>query len=261
MGLGRAWLKSTDPVGNNDTELRRWTPRLGLIYTPAPETHVRFSLGQNLGLREVGSASLAPVETAGIVNIRPGDLDKVVKSAGLGFDHRLGMDWLVNGEVQFRRTLLPLIDFFTGEQYLTEFSHREGELKLNWVPAGGRIAAGISAGYEKRTNEDDFFALDSIKQQRLRDLTLSANWFVDSKLTLKAEVGRNWVDGDYLYVGPFDDASTQVNASLQWKLPQGRVELGVRNLLDDDFEYTESDPLAPRFSEGRLIYGSARINW
>lgn len=264
IGLGRAWMKNTDVLGGGaNTELQRWTPRFGLVYTPAPVTHVRLAIGQNLGVREAGGASLVPVETAGIVDTRPGDIDKLVRSAGLAFDHRLSADWLVAGEVQVRRTWSPGIDF-PGSQILFEATHREGQFKIGWVPADGRVSAALSAGYERRNSPEDFFVLDSVQEQRLRDLKLSFNWFVGSRLSLKGEVSRNWANGDYQTLFgpmPYRDASTQINAGLQWKLPRGQVEFGVRNLLDDSFEYVESDPLSPRFSKGRFVYGSARVSW
>lgn len=258
MGLG--WSRWNNQ-GNN-IELRRWTPRVGLSYRPAPETQVYLALEQHLGLPQVGGASLAPVETAGIVQDRQVDAGKLVRSAGLGFNHRLSKDWLVGGEAQVRQAREPL----TTSYLFNEYTQREGKLKFDWIPAGGRIAAGLNAGYERRVapNIYERLVLDSVQEQHLRDLILSVSWFMDNRLSLKGEVSRNWVDGEYQAFfppSPYRDASTQINASLQWKLPQGKVEFGVRNLLDDDFEYTESDPLSPRFSKGRLIYGSARLSW
>ncbi len=257
-GFGRVWSKSSYVAQCPDDpypwsfEVKAWTPKLGLTYSPSSATHVRLAFGQDVGMREVGSASLAPVETSGIVNLRPSDLDKEVKFAGLGLDHRFAADWMFSSEAQIRKLK---------DQNSFRFDHREAEAKLGWLPATSRLNASVGAGYEMRKNLDYSFELDSIYKQRLRNLKLTASWLLDSKLTLKGEVSRNWVDGDYLYVGPFNDTSTQVNASVQWKLPLGQIELGVRNLLDSDFEYTESDPLAPRFSKGRLVFGTARMSF
>lgn len=269
FGLGHAWQEiKTNFTGDfYNTELRRWTPRFGLAFTPVPETRVRLALGQHLGLREVGGASLAPAETTGFINTRPSDADSLVRSAGLGFDHRLGRDWLFNAEVHKRKYWAPLGGSADpDDQELAEFRQLDGQLRLDWMPANQPVSLGFAATYEKRENRSGFLPLDAIHQQRLRDVSIRANWFVNSRLSARVEVSRNWVEGqreDWV-VPPYPsykDASTQINASLRWKLQNGLIELGVRNLLDDDFEYSESDPLNPRFSPGRFVYGTARLSW
>ena len=258
--IGKAWVKLIDlDLGIYSHTLDALTPKLGLTYTPSSATHVRLALGQDVGMREVGSASLAPVETSGIVNRRPGDLDKIVKFAGLELDHHFAAEWMFSAEAQIRKPKAPF--GFFGDIFYSDFDQREAEAKLSFLPASSRLNANVGAGYEMRKNLDYSFELDSIYKQRLRNLKLTANWMFDSNMTIKGEISRNWVDGEYLFVGPFNDVSTQVNASVQWKLPLGQVEVGVRNLLDSNFEYTESDPLAPRFSKGRLVFGTARMNF
>lgn len=258
--LGWAWLKNNDLVATSDTDLTRWTPHLGLVYTPSPATHLRFALGQHLGLPEVGGASLAPVETAGLINTRPSEIGKLTKSAGIAFDHRLGPAWLASGEAQIRDVREPVSDGVS--QYLEKSRYEDGRVGLTWMPMNNASTTTLDAGYERRTNESAGLVLDSITEQRLRDVKLSFKWFANSHLSLKGEISRNWVDGDYQFLPlPYRDASTQLNTSLHWRLKQGAIELGVRNLLDNKFEYTESDPLAPRFSPGRFVYGDARLNW
>lgn len=260
LGLGYAWIENDNLLSDADTELRRWTPRLGVTFMPAPSTHVRLAMGQHLGQNDVGGASLAPVETAGIVHIRPNDVNRLVRSAGLGFDHRLNVDWLISGEAQIRRAWQP-VNY--GAQSLEKYTQNDAQLKLGWLPATGRLSATLGAGYERRSSPEASFVLDSVQSQRLRELEFEARWPINSHLIVSGNISRNWVDGEYQAFVPYSysDASTQINASLQWKLAQGQVEFGVRNLLDDEFEYVESDPLLPRFSQGRLVYGGVRLSW
>lgn len=258
--LGWSWLKNNDLVSIFDTQLTRWTPRLGLIYSPSPATHLRFALSQHLGLPEVGGASLAPVETAGMINTRPGEIGKLVKSAGIALDHRLSPAWLASGQAQIRDVREPVSNGIS--QSLEKSRYEDGRVGLTWMPVNNAFTTTLDAGYEKRINESTGLVLDSISEQRLRDVKLSLNWFANSHLSWKGEISRNWVDGDYQFSPlPYRDASTQLNTSLHWRLKQGAIELGVRNLLDDKFEYTESDPLAPRFSLGQFVYGNARLSW
>jgi hypothetical protein len=257
--LGWSWLKNKDLLATYDTELARWTPRLGLVYHPSPATHLRFALGQHLGLPETGSASLAPVETAGILNTRPSEIGKLVRSAGIAVDHRLNPAWLTSGLAQIRDVWEPASDGVS--QQLEKSHYADGRLGLTWMPMDSAFTTMLDAGYEKRTNGSSVLALDSISEQRLRDVKLLLRWSPNTHLSLKGEISRNWVDGDYQFSPPHRDTSTQLDTSLRWQLKQGAIELGVRNLLDEKFEYTESDPLAPRFSPGRFVYGNARLSW
>lgn len=257
--LGWSWLKNNDLVATFDTELTRWIPHLGLVYTPSPATHLRFALGQHLGLPGVGGASLAPVETAGLINTRPSEIGKLTKSAGIAFDHRLALAWLASGEAQIRDVREPVSDGVS--QYLEKSRYEDGRLGLTWMPMNNAFTTTLDAGYERRTNESAGLVLDSIAEQRLRDVKLSFKWFANSHLSLKGEISRNWVDGDYQFSSPYRDASTQLDTSMRWQLKQGAIDLGVRNLLDDKFEYTESDPLAPRFSKGRFVFGNISWRW
>ena len=261
--LGRAWRNTDDLAYGNDLALKRWTPRLGLVFSPSPATHLRFAVGQHLGLPQVGDASLAPVETAGIVNTRPNEIGKLVKSAGVAFDHRLGASWLTSGGAQIRRTWEPVNDGVV--QSLSMSRYQESSLGLSWMPLDSAWMVTLGTGYERRIHPDVPFALDSVSGQRLRDVKLLFNGTINSRLSVKGEISRNWVDGVYqvFIFGPraYRDASTQLNASVRWQHRQSAVEFGVRNLLDDTLEYTESDPLAPRFSVGRFVYGSAKLDW
>jgi hypothetical protein len=85
-------------------------------------------------------------------------------------------------------------------------------------------------------------------------------------------LSRNWVTGlqvnDIFSTPPFTAApyGTAFNlgdAAVLWELPSraGQVQVGVRNLGDTQFQYTDPDPLNPRFSARRLVYGTVRLTW
>jgi len=77
------WLNSTDSESMNKQQL---SPRLGLVYSPDPQTRIRFAY-QNW-LRPSGMSSLGPVATAGI----PLD-DRLVSRGGELHRARLQGDW------------------------------------------------------------------------------------------------------------------------------------------------------------------------
>jgi hypothetical protein len=54
----------------------------------------------------------------------------------------------------------------------------------------------------------------------------------------------------------------QTDASVNWQFNRvGSVDMGVRNATNQSFQYTETDPLIPRFSKGRLSYARLKLVW
>ena len=49
-----------------------------------------------------------------------------------------------------------------------------------------------------------------------------------------------------------------VDAEVGYRLPRryGLVALGVRNLLDEDFNFQETDPTQPTLERGRTLFAS-----
>ena len=262
IGLGWGWIENEDKGGTNDTKLDRPNVRLGFSYTSNADTRLRLALGQGINLPSVGGATLEPVETAGMFSNRQSDTGRLVRSLELSGEQRLTTDWLLSGHMATRNMHKP-VGGITQELHL--YRQQEGQVALHWLPVQKVLSVSLSAGIEKREAPDQATELDSISWQQLTDVKLGANWMINSNWSARAEVSRNWVEGQYQQVIPpktsFDDASNQVNASLRWKHKQGGAELGVRNLTDDHFEYTETDPLAPRFSKGRFVYGNVSLNW
>lgn len=262
--LGWAWAKGDDKTGGgSNTKLDRARALAGLSYTPDEFTRMRLTVGQGMNLPAVGGATLEPVETAGMIFTRQSDIGRFVRTAELSGERHLAADWLLSGRAVLRNMDDPVFDGIG--QVLRHYQQKDGQAALHWMPAQKPLSASLSMGIEKRETPDPTTQLDSISWQRLTDVRLAASWMIDANWSARAEVSRNWVEGEYQQLIPpfltFKDASTQVNASLRWQQGQGMAELGVRNLLDEHFEYTETDPLAPRFSKGRFVYGSIRWHW
>lgn len=118
------------------------------------------------------------------------------------------------------------------------------------------------------------FPNDSVQQQRLRAQQLTLRWFAGAQWTADLALSHNLVDGKlqtnlwfmpptfYPYLLPYQDSFNQVDANLSWQFNRyGSLHAGVRNATDTRFQYTNIDPLNPRFSNGRLVYGKLKLAW
>jgi outer membrane receptor protein involved in Fe transport len=70
------------------------------------------------------------------------------------------------------------------------------------------------------------------------------------------------MDSAYLptILSDIHDCFNQADASLNWQFTRkGSLNFGVRNASDRSVLYTETDPLVPRFSKGRLWYARLKL--
>ncbi|MDH4215589.1 MAG: TonB-dependent receptor [Gallionella sp.] len=269
LGWGKSELLD-NTGGGNGTYLRRWLPGLGLVYAPDDATHLRLAAWRGMAMSHLGDAALAPVSLAGILLSRPGDNQvngALVRGVALGADQRLGSAWLLEGRAQRHRIEEPRPPLAT--QTLFSWHSNESRLALHWQPGEHPWAATLAFEQERFQAPplSTFVTDDSLQEQRLRAQQLELRWFAAEKWTAKLAWSRNRVDGTlqtnwFSTLLPYRDSFNQADASLDWQIA-GPVSLsaGVRNATGRRFQYTNTDPLNPRFSDGRLAYAKLRLAW
>jgi hypothetical protein len=267
LDVGLGWGK-IDNSGNS-TSLQHWLPKLGVVYTPDSATHLRLAAWQGMGGFAVGDATLAPVTLAGVLLTRPDDNGKLVTAVSLGGDRQLSSAWLLDAQIQRRKTGAPVIT--AGPQYLIEQHVDESRLAMHWQPQGNSYIVSLAYDYERIQNDPTFLALDSVDQQNLRSQQLGMRWMASAQCTLNLAWSHNQVavtqklyDVSYNFIGDsHQDSFNQADADLSWKFDKSRGLLiaGVRNATDTRFQYSEIDPLNPRFSKGRLMYAKLKMAW
>ena len=268
--LGWGNVDDQDNTGGvNSKNLRRWLPKLGMVYTPDTDTHVRLAAWQGLGVPGVGDATLAPVSLAGILLTRPSDNGKLVQAVALGGDRQLGSAWLLAAEAQQRKVGEPFIEL--GQQALLVQQIDETKLALHWQPQARPWSVSLAHEYEQIRNDPKDNALDSVDEQRLRTQQLALRWFASTQWTVNLAWSHNRVTGLQKSHDPsftpvlvaYQESFNQVDANLSWQFNRSRGTLttGVRNATDTRFQYADLDRLNPRFSAGRLLYAKLQLAW
>jgi len=273
LGWGKIDKQFNIALAGQNTSLARWQPRLGLVYTPEPATHVRLAAWQGMGVFAAGDATLAPASLAGVLLARPGDNGKLVKAVSLGADRQLSPAWLLAAQAQRRKTGDPVIDFETGQPLLYEQQVDESRLALHWQPQGKPWAVSLAFDNERIQNPPLFVALDSVDQQKLRSQQLALRWFASAQWTVNWAWSHNQAAGThkirdyslpppYFVFLPYQDSFNQLDADLSWQFNRsGSLTAGVRNATDTRFQYADIDRLNPRFSNGRLVYAKLKFAW
>jgi len=216
----------------------------------------------------VGNASLAPASVAGIVLNRPDDTYKLVRGAALGADKQLDAAWLLEAQAQRRWTDEP---YFNGVNQLTTPQRvDESRLALHWQPGDHPLHLTLAYDDEYVWNDPTFLWPNSVTQQHLRSEQLNVRWFASSQWTANLAWSHNLLSATQqssdAAFNPIlldvRDRFNQTDASLNWQFNRmGSVDIGVRNATNASFQYTEIDPLIPRFSKGRLTYGRLKLVW
>ncbi|MFH0933651.1 MAG: tetratricopeptide repeat protein [Pseudomonadota bacterium] len=263
-GLGWGKIESRDNAYGNSTRLSRWLPRLGMVYTPDSATHVRLAAWRGLGIYSVGDATLAPTNLAGILLNRPDDNGKFVQVVALAANRQMSPAWLLTADAQQRRVDIPTV--FSSEQFLLRQQVDEAGLALHWQPEGTPWNVRLAYDHERSQYDPrDFSVLDSLREQSLNSQQLELRWFASTQWTLTCAVSHNIVDGTLFSstdLLPNESRFNQINADVNWKFGgSASFTAGVRNAANTHFQYTETDKLNPRFSNGRLLYSTLRLNW
>lgn len=271
--LARGKIDNQDNSGGgNGTYLKRWLPKLGLVYTPDAATHARAAAWHGMGFGEIGDASLAPASLAGVLLNRPDDTrinGMLVHGVSLGADKQLNPTWLLEGQAQRRKADIPSPHPLSA-QTLNHWQVDESRLALHWQEQ--RWAVNLAYDHERfqAPPPSQGIANDSVQEQRLRAQQLNLRWFAGAQWTAHLALSYNRVDGTlqtdvYLPIKtlrPYQDSFDQVDANLNWKFSRrGALDAGVRNATDKRFQYTNIDTLNPRFSNGRLVYARLKFAW
>lgn len=272
LETGLAWGKKDRlmlTAANQDvsTYLRRWLPKLGLVYTPDSSTHVRLAAWKGLDDAAVGNASLAPATLAGFVLNRPNETNMLARSIALGADKQLDSAWLVEGQAQRRWTDTAVIN---SSQIMLPALVDESRLALHWQPG----AVNVTLGYDDESNwvVPTLITNNSVQQQHLRSEQLDLRWLASSQWTANLGWSHNLLDAKQQAFFPngsvlcclIDVPQTfnLIDVDLNWQFNRvGSMEIGVRNATNQTILYTEIDPLNPRFSNGRLTYARLKLAW
>ncbi len=269
-----AWGRSAvlyKKTPQSNTDLRRWLPKLGIIFTPDAATTLRAAKWRSIGIPTVGGAALAPASLGGTILSRPEDYGDLVDAVSVAGERQINPSWLITASGQKREAGTPGIDntgATVGFVFITQ-KYTEAQLALHWQPIAYPWVISLSQHYERIRNDSILTAPDSIDHQSLRSQQLNVRWVASATWMLNVLWSHNQVDGtlkagDQLGDTTFTDVNdrfNQVDANLTWKSndQSGSVIMGVRNATDQSFTYTETDKLSPRFSAERLLYAKFKL--
>ncbi|MGE5757477.1 MAG: hypothetical protein ACM3W8_01315, partial [Sideroxydans sp.] len=157
-----------------------------------------------------------------------------------------------------------------GAQNMTPKRVDESRLALHWQPASQSWNVTLAYDDEYIRHDPTFLQQDSVQEQHLRSQQLALRWFAGSKWTANLAWSHNLVaatqQSSDISFNPIlldiRDRFNQTDVGLNWQFSRaGSMDMGVRNATGRSVQYTEIDPLIPRFSKGRLSYIRLKLVW
>lgn len=271
MSLGASVTRFEDPA--LDLDERRWSPRVGLRWTPGPERSFRAAFARGIKKAPQAERTLEPTTLAGF-NLLYDDFAGTRSDLyGLGTDWRVGSRSWAGLEAMYRRLSLPtrFDDFSTPEPIsFTAFEdQRETTLRAYWnriVNERVTIATGLL--YERFERDDD--STEAVLSSRATPLdvttfrlpltlntTLFDRGFMETELSYVDQSVERLDEGT---VGSDNAHFYTLDLILGYRFPRtrGSISLDVRNLFDERFRYQDQniqtfDASSPRLAPRRSL--------
>lgn len=255
LGLSENWLDS--PIEDKN-ELN---PKVGLSWRPRPGTTLRCAYFQTLQRRFTYSQTIEPTQVAGFNQFYDDFEASSAWNSGIGLDQAFGENWFGGLSYLYRNLEVPIPTVSTdGLQVLLEDTWQEelGTAYLYWAPTSW-LTLGLQYSLEKYSHEQMEGPL-GISSLTTNKITPAIHIFHPCGVSVSTQA--NYVDqhGDFgsAMFGFYPDKEQfwTLDLALNYRLPQryGLVTVEIKNLLDEQFRFLDTDPSAPRLLPEQQIW-------
>lgn len=232
-----------------------WNPKFGLTWRLTPDTTLRGAVFRTFQRSFVASQTVEPTQVAGFNQFFDGINGERDWRHGLALDHRFSSDLFAGVELSRRERRSPAF-VFPGPVREEDVSHKElDRAYVYWTPSN-RTA--LAAEYIR---ERSHAAWNITTTQRI---PLSLAYYHPSGLggSLRPTYVRQY--GEFT-VGQGNETQKfwNLDLSVDFRLPKRRAQLSleVRNLLDEEFGYLDTDLMHPLFLGGRTAALRVSVNY
>jgi len=248
-------------------------PKFGLLWTPTKDTTFRFAAFQSLKRGIIQNQTLEPTQISGF-NQFYDDVDgTIAKRIGFGIDHKLNSKLFVGAEVSRRYLDLPFMNVNNDAKFIsTNWNEKNARAYLNWVP-NELVSFGLDYSYEKLNRNKQYFESSNYNNNSFTHLETHrsqayVSFFHPSGLLSKFNVGYISQHEDFVVQGlgktlPANSGFWLLDTELGYRLPKrhGIVTLGIKNLLDERFNYQGVDINQPALPQGRFFFSRLTLSF
>ncbi|MEQ1638012.1 MAG: tetratricopeptide repeat protein [Methylococcales bacterium] len=265
------------PLPDASAEVSRnpLNPKFGLTWTPTKDTTFRFAAFRSLKRGIIQKQTLEPTQVAGF-NQFYDDVDgTVARRIGFGLDHKFNSKIFAGAEISRRYLDVPYNQFASSGTYSnTNWNEKNARAYVNWTPTE-LFSAGVDYSYEKLNRNNDFFdtlnnnssfftQLETHRAQLFGNFYHPSGFISKLKLSYVDQTG-NFKDTDTASGEVIPDSSAffllDTELGFRFQKRHGLVSLGIKNLLDERFNFQGTDANQPELPQGRFLYSRLTLSF
>jgi len=260
---------SVERLGGRMVNRSQTNPKFGLTWRPGADTYVRAAVFQAIvgpvTSKQSIRPSLEPMQVAGFGQFLFGAEGELAKNYAFGVDHAVTPDLSIGAEHTERSVEVPFsfIAPPSPEPIISTFSIRESvdRAHIYWSPT---LNLALKAGWQYE--DFDYHGMVSpygFSRLRTKRIPLMGTMFLGPTISVRFQGTHIRQNGVFGGAGPGPIPTSTVgksqfwvfDASVDYRLPnrRGSIELAVKNLTDEEFQFQDTDPENPHIFPKRFL--------
>ena len=247
----------------------QFNPKLGLTWEVFPSTALRAAAFRTLKRILLTNQTVEPTQVSGFNQFFDDGNETDAWRYGVALDHKFSMSLSAGAEFSYRELEFPFEEIplppASPRVRTAEWTERVGRAYLYWAPHRW-LAASAEYLYERFGREAGAGGEGDFTELTTHRLPLGVRFFHPSGFAahLKATyVHQEGEFGDPAFA-PQEQKSDDfwtVDAALSYRLPQryGLFSVGVRNLLNENHQFLDTDPSNPSIYPERFFFAKLTL--
>jgi hypothetical protein len=234
---------------------------------PSTETTLRLAAFRVLSSNYISSQTFEPTHVAGFSQYFDDINASDVRSYGVAADHKFSKR-LFGGLEYMRRDLdVPMLSIAQASRARFYEWKEDTRLAYFYWSASDVVALRAEYQYDRFERRDSPIKL-GVAEVETHRIPLSVSYFHPSGFSSKITATYFFQEGEFeatdtRSIFQDNDNFWVIDAEIDYRLPKrlGTASVGVRNLLDEEFNYQETDPSNPAAVPGVFAYGKITLSF
>lgn len=249
---------------SNNLDVSENNPKVGVSWSPAKSTTLRLAYLKTLTKSDVGFTTLEPTTVAGFNQFYDDQVGSLATQKSFAIDYRISPSLVIGLEATKRELDVPIVN--SGTVTYHDFRDDTGVAYAYWI-VNDAVVVNISALYENLVR-GSFTGNLLFENVKTRKYPLAVNVFHND--TTSSRFLATYIQQEGIFVDqaskngiPGKDSFWHLDYALNYRLQgrRGLFSLGVKNLLDEQFFYEETDRNMPTVAPDRTVFMNINLSF